>query len=430
MSNPSWNSMIIDRVRSINNDTNVNSFNEHTVNTIKRDILKTFNESPDWELVRVNGEEEQREMLIVNGDSFAKKRAITKPNDLNLNYGDMLEVYEDEFDDRREYIHWLVTDINAKKKIYSIADITRCNTLVRWQNLETLEIIERWAIDDRPYSTNLNIDKTIVSPKKEFILKFKSDEETLKLGVNRRFLLYSMYDPSNRTVKPVASVIQAHNPVNTPFVIELNVVEDASYNVATDNAELMIADYIDPTITINIIPIPSLLLGDSVLIKYEFYQQNRPIDVVPKFESSDENIATVSETGLVTAHQLGNVQITISAEGKYASETISINVVNMQVSERILTITGANEIRHKRESEYTGFIFDNGVRQIEKVFWHIDKMSLTGLLPTLTVISDNSVKVTIPDNINNVDKKFKLICKDELNTLNSEIEIEIVSAFA
>ena len=390
---------------------------ERSKSKIQRNINNKLVDHLSCKDVLIN--DEQRNLICINVEKLDEKDIKSMPNE-SFATGDEV-VFAGS--------HWLVIKADVDDEIYMRGTMKRCDTLVRWQNIETLEIIEQWAIDSRPYTSNLNIDRTIVFPKKEFILQFRSNEETKMLGVNKRLLLYEMYDISSKTVVPIALTIQAYNPVNIRGIIELNVVEDASYNAATDNAKLMIADYIDPTITINLIPIPELLLGNSIQIQYEFYQRGELVNIIPNFESSDEEIATVDENGVITAHKIGDVQITVSPSGKYASETINIDVVSMQISKRMIQVTGVDSILNNRSAEYTGFIFDNGIRQSEKVFWSLNTDGLTGVTPTLSIVDDNSVIVNTGNNDRNVDKSFILICRDGLNTLVEEKTIRITSLF-
>ena len=113
--------------------------------------------------------------------------------------------------------------------------------MIKWQNPKTLEIIERWCFVNKPYTSNLENGKTIVSLKGRFDVQLPYDEETVLLDVGKR-LMFDVIDETPKVYKIEFADINTnkYEDVNGGF-IEWTIISDTY--TENDNKELMICDY-------------------------------------------------------------------------------------------------------------------------------------------------------------------------------------------
>ena len=102
-----------------------------------------------------------------------------------------------------------------------------------------------------------------------------------------------------------------------------------------------------------------LLKGDSVQLTESVLPANATNkDVI--WSSSDDAIATVSQSGLVTGHTLGNATITATTVNGRKTATCEVRVVNIlpaQTTEEFLLMTDVAELRIN--NSFTGLIFSS-----------------------------------------------------------------------
>ena len=101
-------------------------------------------------------------------------------------------------------------------------------------------------------------------------------------------------------------------------------------------------------------------VGESRILKASY--GNKAL----KFESSDSAVATVDQSGNITAKALGTTYITVSAEGKY-----KICKVTVVKTEWTVVIDGENAITAMApfNKEYTAAIYKNGDKYYSVVDW-------------------------------------------------------------
>lgn len=101
-------------------------------------------------------------------------------------------------------------------------------------------------------------------------------------------------------------------------------------------------------------------VGESRILKASY--GNKAVN----FESSDSAVATVDQSGNITAKALGTAYITVSAEGKY-----KICKVTVVKTEWTVVIDGENAITAKApfNKEYTAAIYKNGDKYYSVADW-------------------------------------------------------------
>lgn len=140
-------------------------------------------------------------------------------------------------------LHWLVTDIKFHDDLTRSGEMVRCNRQIRWQNQQTGEIIERWCLAKKPYTSNIKEGMVVANSDREYKIQISYDAETILVDLDRRFLLEEIAGkPKAYEVTSVDTITNRYQDAGGGFLI-WNLTQH-EYNPATDNAELMIADYI------------------------------------------------------------------------------------------------------------------------------------------------------------------------------------------
>lgn len=140
-------------------------------------------------------------------------------------------------------LHWLVTDINFGDSLNRSGKMVRCNRQIQWQNPVTGKIISRWCLATKPYTSNIQEGMVVANSNREYKIQIGYDEETCRVGLNRRFLLEKIDgEPKAYEVVSVDTITNRYEDAGGGFLVWN--LSQHEYNRATDNEELMIADYV------------------------------------------------------------------------------------------------------------------------------------------------------------------------------------------
>ena len=144
-------------------------------------------------------------------------------------------------------MHWLVRVKDFNTAIYNKATIVCCNRQISWQNPDTKEIITRWCLATKPYTSNVDEGNTVTLLHGRYDIELPYDAETIAVPVGKRFMLdivgghpmcYKMVFPDVNTNKYQDS---------TGGFIEWTLESD-EYQKANDRIDLMICNYLDPEV--------------------------------------------------------------------------------------------------------------------------------------------------------------------------------------
>ena len=150
--------------------------------------------------------------------------------------------------------------------------------------------------------------------------------------------------------------LQANNSYNVTLTHNgLSTISNDEYTI-----EVTLSSGIKITlpVTINMIPINninitneeglSIDIGSHLQMTYELLPANNNItDPTVTWASLDESVATINQTGLVTAIKPGNVTITASTTNNIVAEyqlTIESNVKSLRITSNITNIIQGNEV--------------------------------------------------------------------------------------
>ena len=194
-----------------------------------------FETSFNYEYEVIRNDIEQQFIIAPSHADKSKCTIFPRPDEA-LNMGDIIYWHG---------IHWLVTDIDFSDSITHSGIMERCNRTICWQNPETKEIIERWCIAEKPYTSNIDKGEEVNTSNREFKVRIPYDAETSLVDIDKRFLLEKIAGRAKAyKCTCVDTVTNKYQDIDGGFLI-WNLTQ-AEYNDEADNDELMIADYIEP----------------------------------------------------------------------------------------------------------------------------------------------------------------------------------------
>ena len=230
----------LERSRAINGDFGHKYLKQTQIAKIRADFAAHFCDSPDYQpedQAKVNGE--PRKLIVAKHKSeLTQKDVIAYPGE-EIGLGDMVECYG---------AHWIVTQKDPNTDMYSRGLMELCNTKISWQNPDTLDIVERWVLIKNPYSTNVKESQTLTTLNGKYEVYITKDEESLAVPPDKRFIIGEaggkplVYKLTFPDINAETFDEQGRGIIVWNLVSEENIRE-------SDNLELMIADYVEPTMS-------------------------------------------------------------------------------------------------------------------------------------------------------------------------------------
>lgn len=207
---------------------------------LREDFARHFRDSIDYEPDTKINDRPQQLIVSVNKNDRNRKSIIAFPGE-TFHTGDIVDCYGAK---------WLITEVDQNKQIYTSGEMQRCNRQLIWQNPKTRKVHSRWVTVEKPYYYNTDQREILTVSTREFKVQVAYDEETSLIDMDKRFMLEIIGDlPRTYTVTSVDSMTERYheNGIIHGFIV-LNVKQDL-YNPLTDNKELMVCNYIDPSET-------------------------------------------------------------------------------------------------------------------------------------------------------------------------------------
>ena len=179
-----------------------------------------------------------QDFVIATTKEKNKCAIFTRPNEL-LNIGDIIFW---------NGLHWLVIDKDFQDTVYNSGTIVRCNRTIKWQNQRTGEIIERWCLCTKPYTSNVDNGNIVSVSNREYKIQIPYDSETELIDLGKRFYLEVINGkPKSYAVTSVDTLTNRYQDIgnNSGFIV-WNLTQDQA-GEDDDNSELMICNYINPS---------------------------------------------------------------------------------------------------------------------------------------------------------------------------------------
>lgn len=301
-----------------------NTFKEMKTREAREQVELSYDRNFDCENVQLNGSPSQ--LLITKMTDENIKKIKARPSG-NFELGDNVEW---------QNAHWLVTSIDADDRINRKGRMTRCNILLRWLNSKG-DIIERWGVgeDATKYDSGKQQNTYITTGLFQLKIKIHLDKETILLRRDKRFLidadgyvpdlLQDGKHPNAFKLSRDDAVVNAYDDIGC-YTLTLMLDQ---FSESRDNADLMIADYYLPKYYLEFINVKTPLdvnINTPYQLEVEASKDGVTIPISEiQFSSSDESIATVSTTGLISGVSLGSCFITAKVGDN--DQSLPINVV-------------------------------------------------------------------------------------------------------
>lgn len=208
-----------------------NSDNERTIQYQKEFIYKHMPKSPSYKEVFCKGR--KIGMQIVSGKTLNEKN-FTAFSNFDIAVGDYL---------LWDNIFWLVTNIDPDRDVVIRGEIAKCNKEIKWQNYKTKEIVSRWVVASKTYSSNLDVGQIITTSNREYKILLPLDDEAIQVNIGKRFLLEKIDGEAKSYSLEAVDTITNYDPTTKTGVLVWTLTQDQRSNT-NDNDELMIADYL------------------------------------------------------------------------------------------------------------------------------------------------------------------------------------------
>ncbi|CDG35125.1 Ig domain protein group 2 domain protein [Acetivibrio thermocellus BC1] len=359
--------------------------------------------------------------IYINNDTMPKKALI---NNLPVNrQADIRTISTTTEIKRGDLVNWdgenwlIISDIGHKRYSYYKGIIQRCNYNIKFNFKGTIKEFP-CIVDSRVFDVETNQYLSI--PAGKIVVTMQSNVDSENINIGQRFIKMKQawkvtgIDRTNNGLLilwcELDSIISSDDLVN-----EIANAGDYIYTLEITNGE-----------TSSIQEGNTLQLNVVVKLNGEVVTNKAII-----FSCDNTLVATVDETGLITAISAGECIITASLQDNpQVYDTIVITVTALPQHNYAVTISGSTSIVKNYTATYTATFTDNGVPITEQSeFWLTadDGVSETTLA---TIQSQDPVANTCVVKAGSTLGYVKLWCKNTAGTIISEpFRIQIKNIF-
>lgn len=227
----------LDRIKAINGAYAVDTKKQAQLNEIQLQIALHFRDTPDYHSETLVNGKTQELLVSRNNKDDSKKTIIAYPGQTFMP-GDVVDCF---------HAKWLITSVDPNQESICKGVMTRCNRELRWQNLNTGEIITRWCTAEKPYYSNSAFNKLADVSTREFKIQIPYDEETCLIDLDRRFMLEVIGErPKTYKVVSVDTVTERFELGGQLVGFLVWNLKQDQYDDKKDNKELQLCDYFEP----------------------------------------------------------------------------------------------------------------------------------------------------------------------------------------
>lgn len=297
---------------------------------------------------------------------------------------------------------WLGVEYDKYKYESNAIIARRCNHLLKWYNKEGKLIQEPCVVDYFKYSKTAGSDesKYMILPENQRLLVLQQNQFSEPLDYGKRFIFNKM-----------AWRILDYDRVNDDGLLYMT-VEKCGINNDKDDLvnEIAYNKYPADVYTIDIL---DSLVEVASASTYQLQIETAingilNTDVEVTYSSSDDSIATVSDSGLVTGVANGTIIITAELTNNDAiSDVVSVEVKASPADNIVEEIEGNDEIPERLTATYEIYKYINGVAQADTYTFGISgsytsTVSSDGNNITIKALDDSSGNTVILTATNNI----------------------------
>jgi Bacterial Ig-like domain (group 2). len=323
--------------------------------------------------------------------SIFHKELITRTID-EFKPGDIIEHSDTDYENKKYY---LLLKTEHLRGGFDHSIMLKCHGILRWINQygEIKEIpftyrsdtVSTYGIENGKFINISNERRNILIP---------LNEETSQFKKEKRFIF------DGRAWKIITK-----DSIEFDNIIHL-ILEEDQINTATDNVDLEIADYFNgySNYKIEILngSIIDVNVNDILQLNVVVKKNNEIVNEKLIFSSSNEEIATVSDDGLVTFISEGEVVITVALENNNSiMSTITINIQELTIDNYSIFIEGSNEIKYGQSKQYYATVFNNGVVVDGEVSFQLFADDMSTSTQLATIIEQNNNFCVVKNNNSN-----------------------------
>ena len=314
---------------------NGNTLRDRQINNLKIAMNNDFDSNPSYRSVYFNGSTVTTDVWVIDSIYYNIKTILSRPDEIFYK-GDIVAW---------NGLTYLIIDIDKDNSVQTKGQIELCNNTLSILKDNILHHVP-CIIESNVRFQDLRVQETrfIVTPDDKITARIPNNEITKDISRN---LIFKLNDYDNYKITSV-------NRVTEPGLIILKM----EYSI--ENSE-------EHNFTVNILNGSSINVHHNSTLKLNVNVYDNgvllPSELPIVYSSSNNQICTVDNTGLITAVGLGRCDITASING--VSDTINVLVIEAFVNNYTYSLYSNSlpdtEIKINQTKTYTARKYNNGV---------------------------------------------------------------------
>ncbi|MFE4571296.1 Ig-like domain-containing protein [Paenibacillus chitinolyticus] len=320
--------------------------------------------------VKINGSSEKIECIINDANEWQTDITIIlliRKGIYDIKTGDIVDCLGSQY-----IIHYEVED----RDFFWAAKAKRCTGLLNWIDFSGKIHSAAYAFKNDTTS-NFGLTEGLMistgNERRQIIIQLNKD--TKQLNKTKRFILDERawkITSFDRLQNGLIFIVLQEDEISTNDNLDLEI---ADYHVYIDGLSIRITNE-----NISVQP------GSKIKISANVYYKDKPVDKRIIFSSSIETVASINESGILSAHSVGQVIITASlADNPSISTSIDVTIVDIP---KLYTIeiesnsTLPHEIKNGQSKTYIAKVYENSSLVLGNLEWQLfsdDQISPTSL---------------------------------------------------
>ena len=370
---------------------------ESQINLIKEAIVDNFEDSLSYRSAYVNNSDNPIEIQVINNKNSYIKTILMYP-EYSINVGDILE-----FDN----LKWICVEVDKTNPVQEIGIVNQAKHILNLNQSHISYNIP--CIVEEAYQLGDTDNKYLTEPSTNIIVRIPNNEITQKI---KRADIYKIGKQNYRVVDINDIVQDGILVLKMEFALEEQVNNKITTVTILNGTEI------------------NLNVGQTLQLNVEVKENNSPLPYPTIiYSSSNDEIATVDENGLVTIISEGSCEIATTYNG--ISDTIIINSVAIasDIYEIILTPTNINTIKLGTSLSFEAHAMKNGIEDLSAQFnWYL--INVDGSFNAYATISHDgkTCVITASSNYQYINKNIKIKVELVSNvTKFEERQIKLIS---
>ncbi len=332
---------------------NGNTIRDRQINLMKDAMTNNFSTSPSYRISYFNGSLTATDIQVTDDKEHYIKNILMNPSG-TLNAGDIIV-----FDSQT----WLCTEVDKTNPVYQLGKVfLTTQTLSLYKNHILYQIPAVISSEIRLYSTGTEENKYFIVNDDEMIVTVSNNSDAQNIAENDLFTIgrrsYEVQSIQD-AIQPGLLILKMKVNVQSPeaHVFALTILNGSSLQINTTQPLTINAELTDNGV---VVPNPSLV-----------------------YSSSNNNIATISSSGVVTILTTGTVIFTVAmTNDATVNDTISVEIITVDQHNYTVDISGNTSIIKGNTSNYTCVFKDNGIAITDTSVFYLtadDGVSATSL---------------------------------------------------